>query len=86
VIRWQDQIRPELKAEGESHCTMETESSGTAAKLSITHTSEREPSNLVVSVSSSWLKVISNQKSLLETGSIVLQAHHRAESAHSGKE
>jgi uncharacterized protein YndB with AHSA1/START domain len=73
VIRWQNQFRPELKAEGESLCMMELEPSGTAVKLSITHTIEREPSKLIVAVSGGWPKVISNLKSLLETGSAVLQ-------------
>ena len=73
VIRWQHQNKPELKAEGESLCTMELELSGTAVKLSITHTIEREPSNLIVAVSGGWPKIISNLKSLLETGSTVLQ-------------
>jgi uncharacterized protein YndB with AHSA1/START domain len=73
VIRWQNQIKPELKAEGESLCTMELEPSGTAVKLSITHTIEREPSTLIAAVSGGWPKVISNLKSLLETGSAVLQ-------------
>jgi len=74
VIRWQNQFKPELKAEGESLCTMEIESSGTAVKLSITHTIEREPSKLIEAVSGGWPKIISNLKSLLETGSAVLQA------------
>jgi uncharacterized protein YndB with AHSA1/START domain len=73
VIRWQNQIKPELKAEGESLCTLELEPSGTAVKLSITHTIEREPSTLIAAVSGGWPKVISNLKSLLETGSAVLQ-------------
>jgi uncharacterized protein YndB with AHSA1/START domain len=73
VIRWQHQNKPELKAEGESLCTMELEPIGTAVKLSITHTIEREPSNLIVAVSGGWPKIISNLKSLLETGSTVLQ-------------
>ena len=34
VIRWQHQDKPELKAEGESRCTLELEPSGTAVKLS----------------------------------------------------
>ena len=38
VIRWQHQNKPELRAEGDSQCTMELEPSGTAVKLSITHT------------------------------------------------
>jgi uncharacterized protein YndB with AHSA1/START domain len=73
VIRWQHQKRPELKAEGVSLCTMELEPIGTAVKLSITHTIEREPSNLIVAVPGGWPKIISNLKSLLETGSIVLE-------------
>ncbi len=73
VIRWQNQFRPELKAEGHSRCTMEIEQSGTAVKLSITHTIEREPSKLIEAVSGGWPKVLSNLKSLLESGSITLQ-------------
>jgi uncharacterized protein YndB with AHSA1/START domain len=73
VIRWQHQKRPELKAEGESRCTMELETSGTAVKLSIIHTIECEPSKLIEAVSGGWPKIISNLKSLLETGSVVLQ-------------
>jgi uncharacterized protein YndB with AHSA1/START domain len=72
VIGWRHESKPELKAEGESQCTMELEPVGTAVKLSITHTIEREPSKLIVAVSGGWPKVISNLKSLLETGSAVL--------------
>jgi hypothetical protein len=70
---WQNQAKPELKAEGDSLCTMEIERSGTAVKLSITHSVEREPSKFIDAVSGGWPKVISNLKSLLETGSAVLQ-------------
>ena len=73
VIRWQHQNKPELKAEGASLCTMALEPSGPAVKLSITHTIEREPSKLIEAISGGWPKVISNLKSLLETGSAVLQ-------------
>jgi uncharacterized protein YndB with AHSA1/START domain len=73
VIRWQNQFKPELKVEGPSVCTMELEPSGTAVKLSITHTIERAPSKFIEAVSGGWPKVISNLKSLLETGSAVLQ-------------
>ena len=73
VVRWQNRFRPALKAAGESLCTMELEPSGTAVKLSITHTIEREPSKLIEAVGGGWPKVISNLKSLLETGSPVLQ-------------
>jgi uncharacterized protein YndB with AHSA1/START domain len=73
VIRWRHQDKPELKAEGDSLCTMELEPNGAAVKLSITHTIEREPSKFIVAVSGGWPKVISNLKSLLETGAIALQ-------------
>jgi uncharacterized protein YndB with AHSA1/START domain len=72
VIRWQHRKRPDLEAEGESLCTMELERSGTAVKLSITHTIGREPSKLIEAVSGGWPKILSNLKSLLETGSAVL--------------
>jgi uncharacterized protein YndB with AHSA1/START domain len=73
VIRWQHQDKPELKAEGESQCIMELEPAGSAVKLSITHTIEREPSKFILAVSGAWPKIISNLKSVLETGSTVLQ-------------
>ena len=72
VIRWQNQMRPELTAEGESRCSIELEQIGPAVKLSITHTIEREASKLIEAVSGGWPKIISNLKSLLETGSVVL--------------
>lgn len=72
VIRWQHQDKLELKAEGASLCSMELEPMGSAVKLSITHTIEREPSQFIVAVSGGWPKILSNLKSLLETGAIVL--------------
>jgi hypothetical protein len=73
VIRWLHQNKPELKAEGDSHCTIELEPIGSAVKLAITHSIEREPSKLIEAVSGGWPKIISNLKSLLETGAIALQ-------------
>ena len=78
VIRWRHQDKPELKAEGDSQCTMELESSGSAVKLSITHFIEREPSKLIAAVSGGWPKVLSNLKSLLETGAIALEEPYPA--------
>ena len=73
VIRWQNRNKPELEAEGASLCTMELEQSGGAVKLSITHTIERDASKFIQAVSGGWPKVLSNLKSLLETGTIALQ-------------
>ncbi len=83
VIRWQNQIKPELNAEGASQCTMELEPIGSAVKLSITHSIEREPSKLLEAVSGGWPKVLSNLKSLLETGSIALLEPYPKETARS---
>jgi uncharacterized protein YndB with AHSA1/START domain len=73
VIRWSHQKRLELRQEGESLCTMELEPIDTAVKLTITHSMEREPSKLIGAVSGGWPKILSNLKSLLETGSTVLR-------------
>ena len=81
VIRWQNQAKPELKAEGASLCTMEVEPSGSAVKLSITHAIERDPSKLIAAVSGGWPKVVSNLKSLLESGAIALQEPYPADRA-----
>src|SRR5262249_12635709 len=86
VIRWRNQIKPELKAEGESLCTMDLDPGGAAVKLSIIHTIDRDPPKFIVAVPGGWPKVISNLKSLLETGSAVLPEPYPVESAHSGKE
>jgi uncharacterized protein YndB with AHSA1/START domain len=86
VIRWQHQNKPELIAEGASLCTMELEAIGPAVKLSITHTIECAPSKFIEAVSGGWPKVISNLKSLLETGAVALEEPYPTESALSGKE
>ncbi len=73
VIRWGHMFKPELKADGYSLCTIELEAVDGGMKLSITHTIDREKSQLIEAVSGGWPKVISNLKSLLETGVIALQ-------------
>ena len=78
VIRWEHQNRAELKADGPSLCTMELEPEGEAVKLSITHTVERDPSKLIEAVSGGWPKIISNLKSLLETGAAALASPYPA--------
>lgn len=72
VIRWAHQHKPELAAEGPSVCTMELVQDVGAVKLSIHHTIERDESKLVGAVGGGWPKVLSNLKSLLETGAIAL--------------
>jgi uncharacterized protein YndB with AHSA1/START domain len=45
-----------------------------AAKLTITHELEGEGMKLIEAVSGGWPKVLSNLKSLLETGDVAFQA------------
>ena len=86
VIRWQNRNKPELEAEGVSLCTLELEPNGPAVKLSIAHTIERDSSKVIKAVSGGWPKVVSNLKSLLETGSVALDEPYPVVSAHSGKD
>jgi uncharacterized protein YndB with AHSA1/START domain len=85
VIRWQHQNKAELKAEGDSLCTIELEPAGGAVKLSITHAIDREPSKLISAVSGGWPKIMSNLKSLLETGSIALDEIYPANTAQANR-
>ena len=68
VIRWHNEFRPELKAEGPAQCTFELEPTGDVVKLTITHSSVKADSKLIVAVSGGWPKILANLKTLLETG------------------
>ncbi|MBV9738625.1 MAG: SRPBCC family protein [Hyphomicrobiales bacterium] len=73
AIRWRNEFRPELKEEGWSLCVMEIEpAAGETVKLTVTHSIEREGSKLIGAVSGGWPQILSNLKSLLETGSVIL--------------
>jgi uncharacterized protein YndB with AHSA1/START domain len=71
-IRWRNEFKPEFKAEGWTLCTMDIEPMGDAVKLTVTHAMEREDSQFIAAVSTGWPQILSNLKSLLETGSVVL--------------
>ncbi len=73
VLKWRHELRPELKAEGFARCTIELEPVSDAVKLTITHTMDRAESKLIQAVSGGWPRILSNLKSLLETGEIVLK-------------
>ena len=72
AIRWRHEMTPELKEEGWSLCTMELEHAGDAVKLTVTHSIERAGSKLIEAVSGGWPQILSNLKTLLETGSVAL--------------
>ena len=74
VIKWRNEWKPEMKAEGDAFCTMEIEPLDGAVKLTVTHSMERPGSKLIEAVSGGWPKILSNLKSLLETGEVVLRS------------
>ena len=79
AIKWRNEFMPELTAEGWSHCLFELEPQGEAVKLSVVHSIPREKSKLVEAVSGGWPMILSNLKSLLETGQSLVQ--RKAETA-----
>jgi uncharacterized protein YndB with AHSA1/START domain len=72
AIKWRHEKTPELKAEGWSLCTMELEPTGAAVKLTVTHSMERDGSKFIGAVSGGWPQILSNLKTLLETGEVLL--------------
>jgi uncharacterized protein YndB with AHSA1/START domain len=73
VIKWRNEFRPELKAEGYSRCTIDLEPIGDAVKLTITHEMENPGAKFIEAVSGGWPRILSNLKSLLETGEVALK-------------
>ena len=75
VLTWRHEHKKELKDEGaEALCVMELEPVSDVMKLTITHTMDRAESKLIKAVSGGWPRILSNLKSLLETGQIILKA------------
>ncbi|MDE3106043.1 MAG: SRPBCC domain-containing protein [Acidobacteriota bacterium] len=72
-LQWQHQLRPELKQEGVAECLLELEPVGQSVRLTVTHSIAQPQSQLIQAVSGGWPKILSNLKSLLETGEIVLE-------------
>ena len=72
VLTWKNEFRPELTAEGYARCSIELEPQNGAVKLTISHKIERAQSKLIEAVSGGWPRILSNLKSLLETGQIIV--------------
>ena len=77
MMTWLNEWKPEFKAEGISRCVYEIEPAGASVKLTLTHSIERPDSKFIGAVSEGWPMVMSNLKSLLETGDVALD-YHRA--------
>ncbi len=72
VLKWRHEGKPELKAEGWSRCSVELEPARGSIKLTVTHQIDVEHSKLIEAVGGGWPQVLSNLKSLLETGNPAL--------------
>jgi uncharacterized protein YndB with AHSA1/START domain/catechol 2,3-dioxygenase-like lactoylglutathione lyase family enzyme len=77
VLDWRNDWKPEFKAEGPSRCVYEIEPVGTSVKLTVSHSIGRAGSPFIASVSDAWPMVVSNLKSLLETGEVALVGNPR---------
>ncbi len=74
VLKWRNHWKPELKSEGDSLFTMDLETlDGGAVKLSITHTMDHSESKFIQAVSGGWPLILSNLKSLIEIGEVVVK-------------
>jgi uncharacterized protein YndB with AHSA1/START domain len=74
VIKWRNEFKPELKAEGYSRCTIELEPTDNGeVKLTITHAIDHEESQLITAVSGGWPRILSNLKSMIESGELALK-------------
>jgi uncharacterized protein YndB with AHSA1/START domain len=68
VLKWRNELMPELRAEGYSRMTYEIVKHGASVKLTVFHEMDKPGSKFIESVSEGWPPILSSLKSLLETG------------------
>lgn len=73
VLSWRMVWDPKAKAEGLARCIMDLEPTNNVVKLTITHTINRPNSRLIKAVSGGWPYIISNLKSKLESGQVIMK-------------
>lgn len=72
VIKWINEWDPVAKAEGYTRCAFDLEPAGTAVKLTVTHSVDKSEARVIQLVSGGWPRILSNLKSLLETGELAM--------------
>ncbi len=77
AIKWRNEWQPEMKEEGFSHCAFDLEQVGGVVKQTVTHGIDVLNSRFIESVSGAWPVCLSNLKSLLETGDVILKENPR---------
>lgn len=75
VRSWRNEWKPEFKAEGTSESTYLLEPFGKSVKLTVLHSIDRADSKFIEALGEGWPMCMSNLKSLLETGEVVLTEH-----------
>jgi uncharacterized protein YndB with AHSA1/START domain len=74
VIKWQNEMMADAKADGYTRCTITIEPSGDTVKLTVVHEADH-PHKHIENVSNGWPAVLSSLKSLLETGHALERAN-----------
>jgi uncharacterized protein YndB with AHSA1/START domain len=72
VLSYRSDHVPEWQSEGYSRACFELEPLGEATKFTVTHTMDRPASKLIAAASASWPLILSNLKSLIETGDVAV--------------
>jgi len=72
MLNWRNEFLPELTAEGYAYCTYDLEQVDGAVKLTVTHVIDVADAKFITAVSGGWPRILSNLKSLLETGATIL--------------
>lgn len=75
VLKWRNEFRPELTAEGFSRCVYDLEQDGDVMRLTITHTIDKDNAKLIEAVSGGWPRILSSLKSFLEGGAPLPRTH-----------
>ena len=68
VLKWRNEFKPEVRAEGYSRLTYQLEPVGESVRLTVVHEMDRPDSKLIEGVSGGWPHILASLKSLLETG------------------
>ena len=74
-LKWRNEWKAKLKAEGYSRCRMDIEPSVKAVKLTVSHTIGKDRSEFIKAVAGGWPFICSNLKSLLETGTVAMKEY-----------
>jgi uncharacterized protein YndB with AHSA1/START domain len=76
VLKWRNEMIPEMTAEGYSRMTYELKQQGESVKLTVTHVMEKAGSKFIQAVSGGWPNILASLKSLLETGEPLEATRH----------